>query len=221
MKRGSGKRWPRRGEGGILSYQLSVLSCQFAEKRGKAQDPGSQTEPGAPSVVVRLEETGTWGGSVYNESFKKRSWESATPRHASLIPIWGPGPPACVKCRHQLVCAPKESPPRSGLWTSSPSLFVFPSLFLALTPLFPLHPRNAPVTPLFPAHTRKQGGGVLTMSLSVIVGMPTFLRLSPQLAPVCKDSPIPLSFPVECQPKVFLICPPQRIAGEANGSCST
>jgi hypothetical protein len=28
-----------------------------------------------------------------------------------------------------------------------------------LSPLFPLHPRNAPVTPLFPLLTQKQGGG--------------------------------------------------------------
>src|SRR5271157_4662947 len=54
-------------------------------KERQPQDPGSQSEPGAPSVVVRLEETGTRGGSVYSESFKKRSWESATPRHPAKL----------------------------------------------------------------------------------------------------------------------------------------
>jgi hypothetical protein len=63
-----------------------------------------------------------------------------------------------VKIWHQLVCVPQQNPPRSGLWTTSPSLFVFPSLFIALCPLFPLHPRNAPVTPLFPLHPQKHGG---------------------------------------------------------------
>ncbi len=92
-----------------------------------------------------------------------------------------------------------------------------------LTPIIPALTSHFPVSPIIPALTQKQGGGggMLTMSLSEIVGAPTFLSPSPRLAPVCKDSPIPLSFPVECQPKVSLICPLQRIAGEANASCST
>jgi hypothetical protein len=63
-----------------------------------------------------------------------------------------------VNRQHQLVCVPQQNPPRSGLWTTSPSHFVLPSLFLALTPLFPLDASHSPVTPLFPLHTQKQGG---------------------------------------------------------------
>ena len=66
-----------------------------------------------------------------------------------------------MKCRHQLVCAPQQNPLRSGPWTASPSLFVFPSLFLPLSPLFPLDASHSPVTPLFPLHTQKQGNGAL------------------------------------------------------------
>jgi len=52
--------------------------------------------------------------------------------------------------------------PPSGS-TSSP-LFVFSSLLRRLSPIIPVHPRNAPVNPINPVHTQKQGGGALEKS---------------------------------------------------------
>src|SRR5208337_2201088 len=56
-----------------------------------------------------------------------------------------------VMLRGSCSCAISERP--------TPSPFALSSLFRMLSPIIPVHPRNAPVSPIIPAHTQKQGGG--------------------------------------------------------------
>ncbi len=109
-----------------------------------------------------------------------------------------------VMLRGRCSCAISDRP--------TPSSFAPPSLLRPITPLFPLHPRNAPVTPLFPLLTQKQGGGgypllplhpllpllpllpsavnckpafltpAVTATSIAIVGAPTFLSPAPPLS---------------------------------------
>src|SRR5208337_811500 len=55
-----------------------------------------------------------------------------------------------VMLRGSCSCAISERP--------TPSPFALSSLFRMLSPIIPVHPRNAPVSPIIPAHTQKQGG---------------------------------------------------------------
>jgi len=41
----------------------------------------------------------------------------------------------------------------------TPSSFASPSLLRMLSPIIPVHPRDALVSPIIPVHTQKQGGG--------------------------------------------------------------
>src|SRR5271157_785775 len=74
-----------------------------------------------------------------------------------------------VMLRGSCSCAISERP--------TPSPFALSSLFRMLSPIIPVHPRNAPVSPIIPVHTQKQGGGGVIRMVTYLkyVGAPTFL----------------------------------------------
>ena len=85
------------------------------------------------------------------------------------------------KQRGRGCCAISERP--------TPLLFAVPSLFRMLSPIIPVHPRNAPVSPIIPAHTQKQGVGVGNTMVTYLkyVGAPTILEWPASEGVWCHD----------------------------------
>jgi hypothetical protein len=104
--------------------------------------------------------------------------------------------PVMLRGRCSCAISDRPTPLPRAIFAKGQTSFAPPSSLHPLSPLFPLHPRNAPVTPLFPLLTQKQGGG--GVSFASITSFPLATRhCFENSAPICRLSA------VNCEP-VFL-----------------
>ena len=78
---------------------------------------------------------------------------------------------------------------RAILERPTPSPFALSSLFRMLSPIIPVHPRDALVSPIIPVHTQKQGAGGLK-KLSAASDQRSGSKKKAALSPDFSDSPL-------------------------------